>query len=92
VVKILPDDDDDSDGSSKHQKLLVEVGAGAQKVTIRVCHNLDFGRIPVREGDVISFRGEYEWKELGGTIHWTHHDPRGVHEDGWIEHDGKRYE
>ena len=47
--------------------------------------------MPVREDDVISFRGEYEYTEQGGTIHWTHHDPRGTHEDGWIEYDGKQY-
>jgi hypothetical protein len=94
IVKILPDDDDTSDGSEKHQKFLVELpaSAGDDAITIRICHNLKFGRVPVAEGDTIRFKGEYEYTELGGTLHWTHHDPRGTHEDGYIEHNGTRYE
>lgn len=88
VAKVLPDDDDDTDGSGKHQVFLVDLLTG---ITVKVCHNLEFGRVPVREGQVVGFRGEYEWTEKGGTIHWTHHDPRGAHEDGWIELEGQRY-
>ena len=88
VVKLLPDDDDDSDGSGKHQVFLVELLTG---ITVKISHNVEFGRVPVQEGQVVSFRGEYEWTEKGGTIHWTHHDPRGSHEGGWIELDGTRY-
>jgi hypothetical protein len=88
VVKLLPDDDNDTDGSGKHQIFLVELLTG---ITVKISHNVEFGRVPVQEGQVISFRGEYEWTEKGGTIHWTHHDPRGTHEDGWIELDGRRY-
>jgi hypothetical protein len=90
IVKILPDDLDTSDGSEMHQKFLVEL-SDRDRTTIKVCHNLKFGRAPVREGEVISFRGEYEFTDFGGTVHWTHHDPRGIHDDGWIEYDGQRY-
>lgn len=88
VVKILPDDDDDTDGSGLHQLFLVDLITG---VCVKVSHNLAFGRVPVREGQIVSFKGEYEYTEKGGTVHWTHHDPKGWHEDGWIELDGKRY-
>lgn len=90
IVKILPDDLDTADGSDQHQKFLVEL-SDRDRTTVKVCHNLTFGRVPVREGEVVTFRGEYEYTEFGGTIHWTHHDPRGVHDDGWIEYEGKQY-
>jgi len=88
IVKVLRDDLDDSDGSGQHQQFLVEV---AGDVTVRIAHNLKFGRVPVDEGHTIRFKGEYEWNDRGGCVHWTHHDPKGWHEDGWIEHAGKRY-
>ncbi len=88
VVKILRDDLHDDDGSGQHQQFLVEVPGD---VTIKIAHNLKFGRVPVNEGDTIRFKGEYEWNDRGGCVHWTHHDPKGWHEDGWIEHEGKRY-
>jgi hypothetical protein len=91
IVKILPDDTDTSDGSGMHQKFLVEL-TDRDRTTIKICHNLAFGRVPVREGDVLAFRGEYEWTEHGGTVHWTHHDPGGRHPGGWIEFNGRRYE
>ncbi len=90
VVKVLPDDEDTSDGSEQHQKFLVEL-ADKNRTTIKICHNLKFGRVPVREGEVVSFRGEYEYTDFGGSVHWTHKDPRGTHEDGWIEYDGEQY-
>lgn len=90
IVKVLPDDEDTSDGSEMHQKFLVEL-ADRDRTTIKIAHNLKFGRVPAREGEVVSFRGEYEYTDFGGTVHWTHKDPRGTHEDGWIEYDGKQY-
>ncbi|MEL7054408.1 MAG: DUF3465 domain-containing protein, partial [Cyanobacteria bacterium J06588_5] len=46
----------------------------------------------LRVGDRVSVKGEYEWNDRGGLIHWTHHDPRNVHEGGWIDHNGLRYQ
>ena len=85
VVKILADDNE----GSRHQRFLIEVPGD---VTVLVAHNIDLAqRIPLDEGDAVTIRGEYEWTDKGGTIHWTHHDPQGWHEDGWIEHNGRRY-
>ncbi len=90
VVKILPEDTDTSDGTGQHQQFLVEVADC--DVTIKIAHNTKFGRVPVREGDTVRFKGEYEYNDRGGCIHWTHHDPKNWREGGWIEHRGQRYE
>jgi hypothetical protein len=90
VVKVLTDDLVDHDGTGQHQRFLVELN-DRDRTTIKISHNLAFGRVPVREGHVVSFHGEYEYNELGGCVHWTHHDPKGWHADGYIELEGKRY-
>jgi len=78
---------DDNIGS-RHQRFLVMVG----EVCVLMAHNIDLAeRVPCDVGDIIEFRGEYEWTEQGGTIHWTHHDPGTGREVGWIEHRGVRY-
>ena len=41
---------------------------------------------------MIEFYGEYEWNEKGGVVHWTHRDPRGNHESGWLKHKGSTYQ
>ncbi len=86
VVKILSDDLK----GSRHQKFIVKLSSG-QKLLI--AHNIDLApRInTLRKGDSIQFYGEYEWNSKGGIIHWTHHDPSGRHEDGWLRHNGKTY-
>jgi hypothetical protein len=87
VVHVLPDDND----GSRHQRFLVEVDR--TDITIKIAHNLDLApRVPAREGDRLTFKGEYEWNDLGGALHWTHHDPKRWREGGWIDHEGKRYE
>jgi len=87
VVKVLPDDNK----GSRHQKFILELASGQ---TILIGHNIDLApRIrDLREGDSVSFYGEYEWNERGGVVHWTHHDPQGRHVDGWLKHQGKRYQ
>ena len=86
VSRLLNDDNQ----GSRHQRLIVEISPG---FTILIAHNIDLApRVPARRGDLLSFYGEYEWNQRGGVVHWTHHDPRKRHADGWIELNGKRYQ
>lgn len=85
VVRTLPDDNE----GSRHQRFILEV---APDLTVLVAHNIDLApRVPLARGDEVALRGEYEWNEKGGVIHWTHHDPRGRHRGGWIRHADKTY-
>jgi hypothetical protein len=40
----------------------------------------------------VYIHGDYVWNDQGGLIHWTHHDPTGVHESGWIVLGDKKYQ
>jgi hypothetical protein len=49
-------------------------------------------RIPVMPGDRIGVQGELvPDASHGPLVHWTHHDPSGRHEDGWLDFAGRRY-
>ncbi len=89
VEKLLPDDLI----GSRHQKFILRLASGQ---SLLVSHNIDSdvaARIDtLRVGDEVRFRGEYEWNERGGVLHWTHDDPKDWHADGWLEHQGVRYE
>lgn len=87
VSRILADDND----GSRHQRFIVRLSSGR---TLLVAHNIDLApRVrSINVGDTVSFYGQYESNDRGGVIHWTHHDPRGRHVGGWIEHKGRRYE
>ncbi len=80
---------DDLEGSH-HQRFILDIGEGT---TVLIAHNIDIApKVPLKQGDLISFQGEYEWNEKGGVVHWTHHDPNGRHPGGWIDLEGKKYE
>lgn len=87
VLRVLPDDLD----GDRHQRFILELSSGQ---TLLVSHNIDLApRISSLEnGDLIQFNGEYEWNEQGGVVHWTHHDPRGSHVDGWLIHEDRIYQ
>ena len=86
VAKLLPDDVQ----GSRHQRFLLRVDGGP---TILVAHNVDLAErvTPLHAGDVVRFRGEYVWNAKGGILHWTHADPEGRREGGWIESGGRRF-
>lgn len=87
VEKLLPDDLD----GSRHQRFILRLASGS---TLLVSHNIDLApRIEsLRVGDEVRFRGQYEWNERGGVVHWTHHDPAGERSGGWLHHASKTYE
>lgn len=87
VVKLLQDDND----GSRHQRFVLELPSGH---TLLVAHNIDLApRIDgLATGDNVAFHGVYEWNAQGGVLHWTHHDPRGQHQAGWLRHAGRTYQ
>lgn len=87
VVKVLKDDTN----GLQHQKILLNV---TDNITILIAHNIDLApRVAdIQVGDTVAFKGEYVYTPKGGTVHWTHKDPRGNHAAGWLQHNGKKYE
>lgn len=72
-----------------HERFILRVG----ELTVLVAHNTELApHVPVAVGDTVEVRGEYEWTQLGGVIHWTHRDPDGRHAPGWIRLRGRVYE
>lgn len=79
---------DDREGSA-HQRLIVRLANGH---TVLISHNIDLApRVPADPGDRIGFRGQYEWNDRGGVVHWTHHDPQGRRPGGWLRHRDQTY-
>jgi len=87
VWKLLQDDNE----GSRHQKFIVKL---ANEQTLLISHNIDLApRISnLQNNDSITFKGEYEWNRKGGVVHWTHKDPKGKHEGGFLLHKGMKYE
>jgi hypothetical protein len=87
VTRVLGDDS----LGDRHQRFILELPSGH---TVLIAHNIDLAprveRLAV--GDAVEFHGIYEWNDKGGVVHWTHHDPQGQHEPGWLKHQGRTYE
>ncbi len=80
VRRLLSDDDD----GSRHQRFIIDIGS---RRTLLVAHNIDLAkRVPLGMGDRVYIRGVYEWNELGGLMHWTHHDPLGIEDGGYVRY------
>lgn len=68
----------------KHQRFVLEL---APHKTVLVLNNIDiFPRLePLEIGDRVEFFGEYIWNRHGGAVHWTHDDPKGIRDDGYVK-------
>ncbi len=61
--------------------------------TLEIVDNVKLApRVPVVPGDRISVVGELvPDADRGPLVHWTHHDPAGIHAPGYIELNGRQY-
>ncbi len=86
VKRLLSDDNE----GSRHQRFIIDLGSDR---TLLIAHNIDLAsRVPLGLGDRIRARGMYEWNDLGGLMHWTHHDPHGVEIGGYVRYRAKKYQ
>jgi hypothetical protein len=88
VVRLLSDR---TSSTGTHEQFIIKLSSGA--ITIEVEHNISIAaRVPVALGDHVIVHGEYVWNAQGGLIHFTHHDPKGTHEGGYVQDNGKTYD
>lgn len=87
IISILSDD---TEGDA-HQRFIIKL---SNSKTLLIIHNIDIAsRITgISKGSVVYVHGDYVWNKQGGLIHWTHHDPDGIHENGWIVFKDKKYQ
>jgi len=73
-----------------HEAFDVRSGDGAR---VELVGNVSLApRVPVAPGDRIAVRGELvPQTRYGPLVHWTHHDPAGLHPGGYIDFAGRRY-
>jgi hypothetical protein len=88
VVRLLADS---TSSTGTHERFIIKLSSS--DLTIEVEHNISIAaRAPVKEGDHVIVHGEYIWNSQGGLIHFTHHDPQGTHEGGYVEDGGTTYD
>lgn len=86
VRRLLSDDND----GSRHQRFIIEITG---RLTLLIAHNIDLAeRVPLGMGDRVRVRGMFEWNELGGLVHWTHRDPHGVEDGGYVRYRTRMFE
>jgi hypothetical protein len=87
ITRILSDDT----AGDQHQRFIIQLSNGQ---TLLIIHNIDIAlRVAgIDVGSLVYVHGDYLWNSEGGFIHWTHHDPAGLHENGWIAFDGIKYD
>jgi hypothetical protein len=86
ITRILSDD---TVGES-HQRFIIIL---SNSQTLLIEHNIDIApRVEgITIGSLVYVHGDYIWNNQGGLIHWTHHDPAGKHENGWIVFGNNKY-
>jgi hypothetical protein len=85
VILKLPDEDNYGNA----QKFLVVLENGHR---LLISHDLEIStRVPIVVNSLIRVKGEYDWNETGGMVHWTHRDINNERDGGWIELNNHRY-
>jgi hypothetical protein len=79
ITRLLSDDTT----GDQHQRFIIQFSNGQ---TLLIIHNIDIApRVTgISINSDVYVHGEYLWNDQGGLVHWTHHDPTGQHENGWI--------
>lgn len=67
----------------KNQRFTIQM---PNKQTLLIVHNTEIAPpvTGITSGSEIFVHGEYVWDSEGGVVNWTHHDPDGIRENGWI--------
>jgi hypothetical protein len=90
VVRVLATH---SGAQGVHEQFIVAVRANNAEQDVLVADNISIGRAaPVHTGDDVTVRGELAIDPSGPVIHWTHHDPRGRHQSGFVRLGGVLYD
>lgn len=79
--------------SGRHEGFYLEpvVPQSGRMPAVKVEDNIDItGYIALQRGDRVQLKGQYECND--GVVHWTHHDPSGRHENGYVRVNGQIYQ
>lgn len=79
--------------SGRHEGFYLEpiVPQSGRMPAVKVENNIDItGPVPLQRGDRVQLKGQYECND--GVVHWTHHDPSGRHDSGYLRVNGQIYQ